>query len=165
MTKEGKPVSFGWVLAFVLLVLYFFFKIQGWWYAFQVSRLSDQIVEMRPAISAIIRSEQVRATSAAYAEAFEQVRQSSLDPEPFLMELSSETPPSVTLTGVDVHEESGFTLEGMVLAGTRSPEEALMPWARRLQQNGADVRIRKLFPDSQLPGIWRFEIRSQKGED
>lgn len=163
MSKQMKRLSFGWTLALVLFILYVFFKMQGWWYAFQTIRLSEQIVELRPAVSAILRSEQIKATGAAYEKAFQQVQTDSLDAVPFLQQLSSRIPASMTLSSVDLDEGmGGFTLEGIVDAGGRSPEEALLPWARRLQRLQTEVRIRKLFPDSRGPGFWRFELRSQR---
>jgi Tfp pilus assembly protein PilN len=157
-----RRISFGWTLALVLLILYFFFKIQGWYYAFQVSRLSDKIIELRPSISAIIRSEQVKSTAAAYEKAFQQVRQESLEAVPFLKELSTDMPASVTLLSVDFDDEMGLVIEGTIIAGVRSPEEALLPWAARLQGPKMEVRIRRLFPEPQLPGVWRFELKSQR---
>ena len=161
MSKRKKRIPFFSILALALLIFYVFLRIQGGWYGFQSMRLSDRIAELRPAISAILHAEQIQAAGAAYEKLFRQVREESLDTPEFLKELSFSLPPSVTLVSFQ-QDSIGFLIEGTVEPGALSPEEAILRWAQRFQKRDADIRIRKLFPETQQPGFWRFEIKSQK---
>ena len=160
MTSKEKPPPLGWTLALILVILYFGLKVQAWWYEFQSQVLGDQIIQMRPGLSAIIQSRQIKAAGKAYQEVFEQVRAAELDGTSFLQKISFEVPPSVIVLNLELRQLGEFAIEGVVMAGVRSPEEALLPWANRLQGKNFRVKIRKLFPDSQMQGLWRFELKS-----
>ena len=167
----------GWLLLVILLIPYLLIKLQAWGYARQAQQLDQEMNRIRPALSAMVLSEQLKKTQEACEKISGQVRRLDLR-NGRLLELLSGLPPSITLTrlenrarlNVPLHqifsgvspEESLRTdlwMEGSLLPGIRSPEGVLVRWAESLRTSGLDVQIRRLAPSPQDAEVWLFELR------
>ncbi|MCM8794694.1 MAG: hypothetical protein NC819_02685 [Candidatus Omnitrophica bacterium] len=165
MTDEKKKgIPPGWMLVIILVTLYFGFKCQGWLYEFQAQRFGREVEMLRPSLFALLKAEQMGRTAEAYEKAFQQIRAGNLDAVSVMRRIAVGIPPSVTLQEVDMRAPGEMLIEGSVMAGVRSPEEALLPWARQLQDGGARVRIKSLFPETRIPGLWRFQLKLEQGD-
>ena len=155
--KTHRPL--GWTIAMVLLGLYLFLKLQGWWYLWQVQRLERKLEDLRPTLSSIVLCDQLGKSGQACKQAFEQIRRMDLPGSHTLEQLSQQLPDSVTITQLDMDSQMGLRFYGSILAGVRNPEGTLLSWANKLRADRNAVRIQELIPDHSHPGSWVFELK------
>ncbi len=152
----------GWVIGAILLVFYFVLKIQSWSIGMRVIKLEKELEGLRPAVSSMIQSERTEDLCGAYSQVFQQIRQRDLEGARLLTWFSQELPPSVTIEKLEAHAAIGLRVRGNFIPGIRNPEATLVFWARKLGGAGYPVSIRELFPDSKVPGLWHFEMRTSE---
>ena len=172
-----KPRRAGWVLPVFLLTVYLFIKLQAWGYARQAKHLEQELNRLRPALSAMVLSEQLKKTQEACAKISDQVRRLDLR-NGRLLDLLSRLPPSITLDhlenrarlNVPLHQifsgvsseaplQTDLWIEGKLLPGIRNPERVLVRWAKSLQTAGVNAQIQRLIPSPQDADVWLFELR------
>ena len=151
-----------WILPAVLLGIYLLIKVQGWIFASGARTLERQLEELRPVLSAMALSEQLKGTIKSYEEGARQIRQRHLPGELLLRDLSH-LPASFVLDHVELRSEA-VRISGSFLAGVRNPETALVLWAQTLRGLGSRVWIRKLVPLQANPGRWQFELQLEVSE-
>jgi len=166
----------GWVLLVALLIPYLLIKLQAWSCANQAKQLEQELNRLRPALSAMVLSEQLKKTQSACAEITVQVRRMDLK-NARLLEQLSHLPPSITLNRLEnrarlkvpLHQlfsgaaseaplQADLWMEGALLPGIRNPELVLVRWAQSLQVSGMEISIRRLAPSPRTPDIWLFEL-------
>ena len=152
-----KAQKSGWVLFAVLLGVYLLIKIQGWAFAYGARTLQRQLEELRPALSAMALSEQLKGTIRSYEEGVRQIRQRHLAGADLLKDFSR-LPSSFVLDQVELRPDT-LRISGNLLAGSRAPEAALVVWAGTLSEWGSRIRIRKIVPFPEEPGRWQFELQ------
>lgn len=167
----------GWLLLVAVLIPYLFIKLAAWTHARQANQLEAEINQLRPALSAIVLSEQLEKTREACEKLTQQVRGLDLE-NGRLLELLSHLPASITLTSfnhrarlnVPLHNifagtagevplKTDLWIEGKLLPGDRNPELVLVRWAETLRDAGVDAEIKRLAPSPNELGIWLFELR------
>ncbi len=156
---QKKRRTIEWGILCLLLALYLFLKIQGWWYVHRAHNLTRQLEKIRPTLGRIVLFHELEQTRHATTKAFEQIRAMDFHGTDFLQLLSRTIPISVTLQAVDVHPVLGLRLQGTLIPGVRTPEETLLPWAESLQENGFSVKVQELVPERKMPGVWRFLLK------
>lgn len=137
-------------------------KLQGSWFSFQAHRLELKLDAIRPELSTLVMHEQMKTTHAACLEALGQARSQELSAEPFLRFLSREVPASIAIERLEVSQAMGLKVRGSCLPGIRPAEEPILLWAEKLRQEGFDVQVRFIIPDSKVTGLWRFELKGEK---
>lgn len=172
-----KPRRTSWVLPAFLLTIYLLIKLQAWGYARQANQLERELNRLRPALSAMVLSEQLKKTQEVCAKISDQVRRLDLQNNR-LLELLSGLPPSLTLdrlenrarlnvplhrlfSGVpsEVPLQADLRIEGRLLPGNRNPEWVLVHWAESFRAAGIAAQIRRLVPSPQDADVWLFELR------
>ena len=168
----------GWVLLVLLLIPYLFLKSQGLGYAREAKRLEQELDKLRPALSAMVLSEQLKKTEQACADIPTRLRRLDLG-NVRLLERLSRLPPSITLDRLETkarlkvpldqlfspESQAGspiqvdLRMEGRLLPGIRDPEGLLARWAESLRTDGVEAQIRRLTPSSEDQSVWLFELR------
>ncbi|GEM_PF-3329716 len=168
----------GGVLLLLLLIPYLFLKFQALGYARETKRLEQELDKLRPALSAMVLSEQLKKTEQVCAEISAQVRRLDLRNGRLLDQLSR-LPASITLDEVENRArlkvplgrlfstesqseaplQVDLWMQGRLLPGIRDPEGVLVRWAQSLQTEGTQVQIRRLTPSPGDQSVWLFELR------
>jgi len=159
---QKKPLS-RWLLPGILLGVYILLRLHGWSVAVKVQALGKELENLRPTLSTKVLQQQIQDAYAACLGASEQVRQEDLQGGRLLTFLSQELPVSVAIERLEVKLKRRMTIEGNCWTGIRTPEAALLPWAERLRRFGPIVRIHRIIPDQEIPGLWHFEIQVRQG--
>ena len=167
-----------WVLPTLLLIGYFFLKLQAWNYVQQANQLERELNELRPALSAKILSSQLERTEKACRKISGQVRQLDLQNGQLLQQLSK-LPASIALERLEnrtrlrvplrgafsvegarpePYLRSGLSIQGTLMPGSRDPESVLARWAQSLQSDGMTVQVRRLIPVPRNPAARSFEL-------
>ncbi len=157
-----RPI--GWMIASILLGIYISLKIQGIWFGLQVQGLERKLDEIRPELSNLVLYDQLSLTHAACLEAIDKTQGLGLQAGGLLKSLSQDLPASVTIERLEASPDMGLKVRGSCLPGIRSPEEPLLLWAKKLQKEGLNVQIKHLIPDTQVAGVWRFELKAEKSD-
>lgn len=148
----------------LLLIPYLFLKFQGLGCAREAKRLEQEMEKLRPALSAMVLSEQLEKTKQVCAEISAQVGRLDLR-NGRLLEHLSRLPASITLDRVENRARlkdplhTDLWMEGQLLPGIRDPEGVLVRWAQTLQTEGAQAQIRRLTPSPGDQSVWLFELR------
>ena len=148
----------------LLLVIYLVLKLQGWNYGFRAHRMEKDLEQLRPVLSQIILSEQLKSHRDQFQQLFSQIEQLDMKGGRLLTWFSNELPAQVTLEKLQV-EPGRLQIEGTLTPGIQDPEQFLDQWAQRLQADWPQVKVQSLVPDSQRSGGWRFQILARKGID
>ena len=177
MADSAQKRRSNWALPTLLLVVYFFLKLQAWGYATQAKQLEQEINRLRPALSAMVLSEQLTKTQETCEKLSQQVRGLDLK-SGRLLEALSQLPPSIVLDrfqnrarlNVPLHRifsgamaeaplQMDLWVEGRLFPGIRNPEQVLVRWAQFLQTAGAEAKIKRLTPSPKEAGAWIFELQ------
>ncbi len=177
MPEQPARRPSGWVLLIVVLIPYLFIKLAAWNSTREAKQLEQEINRIRPALSAIVLSQQLEKTQAACEKLKGQVRGLDLK-NGNLLEVLSQLPPSIVLTSfnnrarlnVPLHHifsgaddqvpvQDDLWMEGKLLPGSRNPELVLVRWAESLRAAGVNAEIKRLVPSSSEQGSWVFELR------
>lgn len=158
----GRPGR--WTLPAVLLGVYLFLKLQGWNYGFRAMGLERQMEQMRPALSAIVLSEEMERSRRGYLDLFGRIGGLDIQGSRLLQRLSRNQPVSVTVERVEAGPQE-IRIQGVLKPGVLPPEEVLSRWDRRMGEAWRDVQVQDLAQEDPIEGIWRFRLKAKRGAD
>ncbi len=160
MTFLGLHRKAGWIVALILLGLYLFLKLQGWWFASHVRELEQKLEGLRPTLSAIVLSEQLQANQQVLTRACDEVSQLDLGGRRLLEQLSQQVPASVAIQTVEVRQKN-LRIQGTCLPGVRSAEAVVNLLSKQLEKHWPNAQVVHLVPDKEVRGLWRFDLKAE----
>ncbi|PIQ81813.1 MAG: hypothetical protein COV76_06870 [Candidatus Omnitrophica bacterium CG11_big_fil_rev_8_21_14_0_20_64_10] len=160
MAPEKKR-SWGWIIAWGVMILFLLVKGLTYWHAAEVTRLEKRLEALRPVLAELAVQRRFEEAEQLGEETIRGLEGNGMTTARFLRALSENLPDRLVLTELELRESNQLMIQGICAAGPEEAAQVIRDWIARwgmFSEETIDLEILESADDAS--GSIPFKLRA-----